>query len=391
MIFKSLFLTAVLALPALASNVLELSSKTFGDQIGQGVPALVEFYAPWCGHCKNLAPIYEQLADAFAHAKDKVRIVKIDADGDGKETGGKYGVTGFPTLKWFNGDDAAAPENYEGGRDLDALAAFITAKTGIKSKVKPPPEPVTLQLSSSTFDKIVMDEDKDVFVAFTAPWCGHCKALKPTLEKISATFAPESKCIIADLNADAEQNKPIGERYEVNSYPTIKFFPRGSSDKVAEVYEGGRSEEAIVEFLNEKCGTHRAVGGGLNDLAGRVASLDTLAAKFLSFQDQRSQILEEATGAAQVVGGQAAYYVRVMNKLVNDSEGWVKKETARLESILKKKSLAPLKLDEIKIKANILTAFLEKKAEEIVEDVKEAAEGVAGKVKDEVKILKEEL
>lgn len=46
---------------------------------------------------QNLAPVYEQLADAFAHAKDKVIVAKVDADGVGKPLGQKYGVTGFPS------------------------------------------------------------------------------------------------------------------------------------------------------------------------------------------------------------------------------------------------------------------------------------------------------
>ena len=48
-----------------------------------------------CG--QNLAPVYEQLADAYAHAKDKVIIAKVDADGVGRPLGQKYGVTGFPS------------------------------------------------------------------------------------------------------------------------------------------------------------------------------------------------------------------------------------------------------------------------------------------------------
>jgi thiol-disulfide isomerase/thioredoxin len=46
---------------------------------------------------QNLAPIYEELADAFSHAKEKVVIAKVDADGDGKPLGQKYGVKGFPS------------------------------------------------------------------------------------------------------------------------------------------------------------------------------------------------------------------------------------------------------------------------------------------------------
>ena len=49
------------------------------------------------GHCKNLAPNYELLANAFEHAKDKVIVAKVDADGEGKPLGQKYGVTGFPS------------------------------------------------------------------------------------------------------------------------------------------------------------------------------------------------------------------------------------------------------------------------------------------------------
>ena len=46
---------------------------------------------------QTLAPIYEQVADAFSHAKDKVIVAKVDADGAGKPLGQKYGVTGFPS------------------------------------------------------------------------------------------------------------------------------------------------------------------------------------------------------------------------------------------------------------------------------------------------------
>jgi thiol-disulfide isomerase/thioredoxin len=46
---------------------------------------------------QSLAPIYEELADAFSHAKDKVVIAKVDADGVGKPLGKKYGVTGYPS------------------------------------------------------------------------------------------------------------------------------------------------------------------------------------------------------------------------------------------------------------------------------------------------------
>ncbi|KAI0058205.1 protein disulfide isomerase [Artomyces pyxidatus] len=350
---------------AFASNVLELDPDNFDGIVGKGKPGLVEFFAPWCGHCKNLAPVYEQLADAYTHAKDKVIIAKVDADGVGRPLGQKYGVTGYPTLKWFNANGEAEP--YEGGRDLDALAAFITSKTGVKSNIKPPPPPATLILDSHTFDEVVFNKDHDTLVTFTAPWCGHCKNLKPKYEEVAKTFASEPNCVVANIDADAEANRPIATRYEIKSFPTIKFFPKGKDEPVD--YEGDRSEQAFVDFLNEKCGTSRAVGGGLNAKAGRETEFDSLASKFVvATGDARDALFKEASVLAAQIGPAAKHYVRVMEKVVNGTEDYVSKESKRLASILKKRTLSPAKLDEIQIKANILAAFNSpEKSEEKVE------------------------
>jgi len=355
---------------ALASNVLDLDPSNFDSLIGKGKPALVEFFAPWCGHCKNLAPIYEQLGEAFSHAKDKVIVAKVDADGAGKPLGQQYGVTGFPTLKWF--DAQGAVSDYDGGRDLDSLASFITKLSGIKSNIKPPPPPSTLILDSHTFDEVVLNKDHDTIVAFTAPWCGHCKSLKPTYEQVAKAFLPESKCIVANLDADAEPNRPLAEKYEIKSFPTIKFFPKGGEPID---YKGGRGEADFVQFLNEKCGTHRAVGGGLNNQAGRLPEFDALASKFFSATGAaRDAVYKEASALAAQVGPAASHYLRVMEKVVNGTEDYLTKESKRLASILQKRALSSAKLDEIKTKANILAAFAVEKVEEARDTIERAIE-----------------
>ena len=68
-----------------------LQGTCFPSRLDSDIPGLMR-----C--CRqNLAPVYEQLADAYAHAKDKVIIAKVDADGVGRPLGQKYGVTGFPS------------------------------------------------------------------------------------------------------------------------------------------------------------------------------------------------------------------------------------------------------------------------------------------------------
>ncbi|KAF9471225.1 protein disulfide isomerase [Pholiota conissans] len=351
----SIFVSALIA-GASASNVLELTPDNFDSIVGQGQPALVEFFAPWCGHCKNLAPVYEELADAFAHAKDKVVIAKVDADGVGKPLGKKYGVTGYPTLKWFDGKGEDV--KYESGRDLESLAGFITSKTGVKAKIPgPPPTDVTI-LDNHNFDEVALDTSKNVIVSFTAPWCGHCKNLKPHYEQVAKTFKSESDCVVANIDADDKKNMQISQKYEIAGFPTIKFFSKDNKEPVD--YDGGRTEADIVAYLNEKCGTQRAVGGGLNDEAGRLAEFDTLAHKFFTAPaDARDALYKDALQLAATSGTASKHYIRVMEKVVNGTAGYVEKETKRLGSILAKRNLAPAKLDEIKIKANILTSFLE--------------------------------
>jgi len=168
-LIRSYVLAGLVAVASAQSAVLDLIPKNFDDLVlKSGKPTLVEFFAPWCGHCKNLAPVYEDLAQAFQSSKD-VQIAKVDADAE-KDLGKRFSVQGFPTLKWFDGT-SDTPIDYDGGRDFDSLANFITEKTGVKPKKKWVPPSNVQMLHDHSFSEFV-GKDKDVFVAFTAPWCG---------------------------------------------------------------------------------------------------------------------------------------------------------------------------------------------------------------------------
>lgn len=83
---------------------------------------LVEFYAPWCGHCKKLAPIYDQLAEAFTQVPS-VLIAKLDATANGYPD--VVDVNGFPTLYLFPSNNKDTPIIYEGDRSFESLRDFI--------------------------------------------------------------------------------------------------------------------------------------------------------------------------------------------------------------------------------------------------------------------------
>jgi len=104
-----------------STSVKVLVSSTFWNRIA-GKNAFVEFYAPWCGHCKQLAPIWDQLGDKFKDSADIV-IAKVDATVNEIE-GVK--VSSFPTLKYFaNGSTKETVINYSGERTLEELVRFV--------------------------------------------------------------------------------------------------------------------------------------------------------------------------------------------------------------------------------------------------------------------------
>ncbi|BGP52135.1 hypothetical protein JCM10450v2_008106 [Rhodotorula kratochvilovae] len=231
-------------------------------------------------------------------------------------------------------------------------------------------------LTAQNFDSAIASKSHGSLVAFFAPWCGHCKSLEPVWTKIAKAFEGDDRCQVAHFNADDADARPIASKYGVSGYPTIKFLAPSSKGAAVEAYQGARSEEAFLEFLNEKCGTDKLPGGLLSDLAGRIPSLDSLASSYLAPTATRPDLLASASAiasslAADTGSALSAYYLRIFAKFadVTDSEGveaakaWVAKERERLGKLASKKGqVAVAKLEEAKMKQNILAAFAEAKA-----------------------------
>jgi len=369
-LLKSFALAALAASAAAKSAVIDLIPSNFDKLVlNSGKPTLVEFFAPWCGHCKKLAPVWEDLAAAF-ESTDKIQIAKVDADAE-KDLGKRFGVQGFPTLKFFDGK-SKEPQEYNSGRDLESLTAFIEEKTGLKPKKKlEMPSSVTM-LTDKTFAEEV-GGNKNVLVAFTAPWCGHCKNLAPTWETLATDFANEENVLIAKVDAEAASSKATASKQGVTSYPTIMWFPAGSKEAVK--YEGGRTERDFINWINEKAGTHRVPGGELDATAGTIAALDAYVAKFIGGANL-AEVAEEVKKEAESLKDSAQYkyaeyYVKVFDKL-NSSQSYVLKELARLDGILSKGGLAPAKRDQIQTKANVLRKFVDDfvaKAKEVKDEL----------------------
>lgn len=108
--------TAVLsASDETASDVISLTKDTFEDFVKEHDLVLAEFFAPWCGHCKALAPKYEEAATELK-AKN-IPLVKVDCTEE-EDLCMNYGIEGYPTLKIFRGLDSIKP--YLGARSSES-------------------------------------------------------------------------------------------------------------------------------------------------------------------------------------------------------------------------------------------------------------------------------
>jgi len=108
--------------------VVVLTPETFDSVVLDSTKdVLVEFYAPWCGHCKKLAPDYEKVAAAFKNEQNVV-VANVDAD-KYKELGSRFGVSGFPTIKFFPKDKKEG-EAYSQGRDIPSFIKFLNERAG---------------------------------------------------------------------------------------------------------------------------------------------------------------------------------------------------------------------------------------------------------------------
>lgn len=260
-------------------------------------------------------------------------------------------------MKYFDGK-SATPIDYDSQRDLESLQAFIAEKTGTKPKAKRSTPSYVVTLDDDKFSSVVNGK-KHVLVEFYAPWCGHCKSLAPIYEKLAITYKNDPDVVIAKVNADSPNGKATAQKYGVSGYPTLKFFPKGSTEPIA--YESGRTEEAFVKYLNEKTGTNRQVGGWLNKRAGLVPRFQEVIklvkrGEAATVEAAKEQIVELSKDADETEKLAVKSYQKIFERLAKN-EDYVEKEIKRLGKVLKNEGLDAVKRDELTIKKNILENF----------------------------------
>ncbi|XP_015771898.1 PREDICTED: LOW QUALITY PROTEIN: protein disulfide-isomerase A5-like [Acropora digitifera] len=188
-------------------------------------PLMVMFYAPWCGFCKKLKPDFALAATELKPEAVSFELMLTPLKVPVRE---KYNITGFPTLIYFeNGEEKY---RYQGKYDKDSIVDWMRNPTPSapprkeEDQWKDEPSDV-VHLSDSTFDDFVIS-NPSVLVMFYAPWCGHCKAMKPAYTEAAQTMKEQQiPGVLAAVDATKEQE--IGKRYKIEGFPTVKYFKDG--------------------------------------------------------------------------------------------------------------------------------------------------------------------
>jgi len=204
-LFTSLLpLAALVAATQDASNVLDLTKDTFDSEVKSAPLIMVEFYAPWCGHCKALAPEYEKAADELKPLG--VPLAKVDCTAE-TDLCSSYGVQGYPTLKVFRD---GTPSDYSKARKADEIVAYL----------KKQQMPAISDVSSSEIEEF-KTKDKVVIVGFFNEKAGkEYEAFKTVANRLRDDFV---------FGAVVEKDVAKAEGVKIPGFVVYKSFDEGKN------------------------------------------------------------------------------------------------------------------------------------------------------------------
>jgi protein disulfide-isomerase A1 len=280
--FVSLFL--VICLYFASSNVEVLTTENFEDFISSHDRVLVEFYAPWCGHCKSLAPEYEKAAATLKSQNSETILAKVDATEE-KDLATKFGIKGFPTLKYFT-KDVNNPSEYTGGRTEQTIVSWLN-----KREMN-----ALTNINDEESYKTYISKDNVVVTAFYPSDFQYLTILKEIADTIR-----ENTLTLHVTNEQVAKN--VGAQW--NSL-RLTVNTDGESSEV--IYNGEWNVDAILKWINgERFPLIGEIGPeNYKDYVDRGVPLVWIAID-PDDQDSKNHVINAVTNAAQVNKGKLSF------------------------------------------------------------------------------------
>ncbi|XP_063976690.1 protein disulfide-isomerase [Diachasmimorpha longicaudata] len=202
-------------------EVLVLGKDNFDEALKAHQYILVEFYAPWCGHCKALAPEYAKAAKKLKEQGSEIKLAKVDATVE-SELAEKVGVRGYPTLKFYRNGSMI---EYVGGRQADDIISWVTKKIG----------PAAKDLASADEIKQFIDDNNVGIVGF----------FKDQESEKAKIFMDVANAVDAHIFASVSDEALFGEYNAEDG--TIILFKK--FDEPRAVFEGELTADELKRFI----------------------------------------------------------------------------------------------------------------------------------------------
>ncbi|KAJ3113427.1 protein disulfide-isomerase precursor [Phlyctochytrium bullatum] len=231
----------------------DIGPENYGKYVEAGLPLAYLFVAE-DDHRKVAGANIEKVAKTV---KGKINFVYIDAVKFGSHAKNLNLEATWPALA-IQEPESGLKYPYDQTKELSTEAVqkwvddYLAGKVEPSLKSEPVPEdndgPVKVVVGT-TFDSIVKDKSKDVFLEVYAPWCGHCKKLAPVWDELGTLLKEDKNFVIAKMDG-TENDLPPGAGFRVEGFPTLKLF-KADTNEVVDFQSGDRTIEALLAFLKE--------------------------------------------------------------------------------------------------------------------------------------------
>ncbi|CAN1130614.1 Protein disulfide-isomerase [Linum perenne] len=233
--------------------VLTLDHSNFTETVANHDFIVVEFYAPWCGHCKQLAPEYEKAASALSSHDPQIVLAKVDANEDAnKALATEYDVQGFPTLKIFR-NGGKLIQDFKGPREAEGIVEYLKKQSG----------PASAEIKSAEDASTLIDETKifivGVFPKFSGPefenYIGLAEKLRSDFDfghTSNAKFLPRGESSVT--GPLVRLFKPFDELFVDSkdfSVDTLEKFVQESSIPIVTVFNSDPNNHPyVIKYFN---------------------------------------------------------------------------------------------------------------------------------------------
>lgn len=241
-------------------DVLVLTKDNFDQAVSDFKYLLVEFYAPWCGHCKALAPEYAKAARILKEEGSEIRLAKVDATVE-KELAERYSVSGFPTIKLLRGADKE-PAEFTAGRMAEDFVTWLKKKTGPPAQTVDSIDAAKLLISTNEvvvfgfFKEDAADDAAEKLFLQLAEETDDVPFAVTTSADVFAEYKVSEPHVVifkqfdegrADLKYDAVTDESLRAFLSKNRLPIVVEFTQESAQKIF----GGDQKLHLLLFVNK--------------------------------------------------------------------------------------------------------------------------------------------